>query len=51
MPVSYTNLRAHATVLDIVCRLLLEKKKKTEYEQRVVMQQEVTYRKETQQRN
>ena len=23
-PVSYTHLRAHATVLDIVCRLLLE---------------------------
>ena len=27
-PVSYTHLRAHETVLDIVCRLLLEKKKK-----------------------
>ena len=26
MPVSYTHLRAHETVLDIVCRLLLEKK-------------------------
>ena len=26
--VSYTHLRAHETVLDIVCRLLLEKKKK-----------------------
>ena len=26
-PVSYTHLRAHATVLDIVCRLLLENKK------------------------
>ena len=25
-PVSYTHLRAHETVLDIVCRLLLEKK-------------------------
>ena len=24
--VSYTHLRAHATVLDLVCRLLLEKK-------------------------
>ena len=24
-PVSYTHLRAHETVLDIVCRLLLEK--------------------------
>ena len=27
-PVSYTHLRAHETVLDIVCRLLLEKKNK-----------------------
>ena len=25
--VSYTHLRAHETVLDLVCRLLLEKKK------------------------
>src|SRR5665811_2477951 len=32
-PVSYTHLRAHETVLDPVCRLLLEKKKlkNTEY--------------------
>src|SRR5665811_812286 len=29
LPVSYTHLRAHETVLDLVCRLLLEKKKKT----------------------
>src|SRR5450756_1893989 len=28
MPVSYTHLRAHETRHDIVCRLLLEKKKK-----------------------
>ena len=28
MAVSYTHLRAHETVLDLVCRLLLEKKKK-----------------------
>src|SRR5664280_233554 len=27
-PVSYTHLRAHATVLGLVCRLLLEKKQK-----------------------
>ena len=27
-PVSYTHLGAHETVLDLVCRLLLEKKKK-----------------------
>ena len=30
-PVSYTHLRAHETVLDLVCRLLLEKKKKDNY--------------------
>ena len=29
--VSYTHLRAHETVLDLVCRLLLEKKKQTVY--------------------
>ena len=27
VPVSYTHLRAHETVLDLVCRLLLETKK------------------------
>ena len=31
LSVSYTHLRAHETVLDIVCRLLLEKKKKTKH--------------------
>ena len=29
-PVSYTHLRAHETVLDLVCRLLLENQKYTE---------------------
>ena len=29
--VSYTHLRAHETVLDLVCRLLLEKKKIKNY--------------------
>src|SRR5665648_1231787 len=29
LPVSYTHLRAHETRHDLVCRLLLEKKKKT----------------------
>ena len=29
VPVSYTHLRAHETVLDLVCRLLLEKKMTT----------------------
>ena len=32
-PVSYTHLRAHETVLDLVCRLLLEKKKKNKTEE------------------
>ena len=30
--VSYTHLRAHETVLDLVCRLLLEKKKPLTHE-------------------
>ena len=30
--VSYTHLRAHETVLDLVCRLLLEKKKWKQHE-------------------
>ena len=29
MSVSYTHLRAHETVLDLVCRLLLDKKTRT----------------------
>ena len=33
--VSYTHPRAHETVLDIVCRLLLEKKKNTQLSGRV----------------
>ena len=32
-PVSYTHLRAHETVLDLVCRLLLEKKKSADVQQ------------------
>ena len=35
--VSYTHLRAHETVLDLVCRLLLEKKK-TKHQQIRVME-------------
>ena len=31
LAVSYTHLRAHETVLDLVCRLLLEKKKQQLY--------------------
>src|SRR5665648_1126707 len=33
IPVSYTHLRAHETRHDIVCRLLLEKKKKNKKKQ------------------
>ena len=33
-PVSYTHLRAHETVLDLVCRLLLEKKNNMNTQQR-----------------
>ena len=32
VPVSYTHLRAHETVLDLVCRLLLEKKNQQQRE-------------------
>ena len=38
IPVSYTHLRAHETVLDLVCRLLLEKKKKKHYQTRLILQ-------------
>ena len=34
-PVSYTHLRAHETVLDLVCRLLLEKKNKKKARKRM----------------
>ena len=37
-PVSYTHLRAHETVLDLVCRLLLEKKKQHQDDNRSMMQ-------------
>ena len=33
VPVSYTHPRAHVTVLALVCRLLLEEKKKTNNKQ------------------
>ena len=33
--VSYTHLRAHETVLDLVCRLLLEKKKKKTHNNKI----------------
>src|SRR5674536_391490 len=34
VPVSYTHLRAHETPEHLVCRLLLEKKKKTKHKKR-----------------
>ena len=37
--VSYTHLRAHETVLDLVCRLLLEKKKHKIAQHSLSMQQ------------
>ena len=36
-PVSYTHLRAHETVLDLVCRLLLEKKKEEKKNKKAYM--------------
>ena len=38
-PVSYTHLRAHETVLDLVCRLLLEKNKHQKTQETVAHQQ------------
>src|SRR5450756_2685766 len=35
-PVSYTHLRAHETRHDLVCRLLLEKKKKNAHEYKLI---------------
>ena len=47
-PVSYTHLRAHETVLDLVCRLLLEKKKdKTHQDTWHVLTQKMTRRAQT----
>ena len=37
--VSYTHLRAHETVLDLVCRLLLEKKKYNKHNVAIGQQQ------------
>ena len=41
--VSYTHLRAHETVLDLVCRLLLEKKTSNNYYQRMSNQYHYTH--------
>ena len=37
IPVSYTHLRAHETVLDLVCRLLLEKKQTKQLQQHTLL--------------
>src|SRR5450756_3078502 len=44
-PVSYTHLRAHETRHDIVCRLLLEKKKKNNKNKETDKAQEIQKRK------
>ena len=42
--VSYTHLRAHETVLDLVCRLLLEKKKnKKDKKKKTQIKQKITH--------
>ena len=45
--VSYTHLRAHETVLDIVCRLLLEKKKIQQNQAKAKEQQKDTNKQNT----
>ena len=51
IPVSYTHLRAHETVLDLVCRLLLEKKKhkhtkkkRQDYERHIIIDNQIKLR-------
>ena len=41
--VSYTHLRAHETVLDLVCRLLLEKKNITQKTPKQLHHTHITY--------
>ena len=43
-PVSYTHLRAHETVLDLVCRLLLEKKNKYNNEGKFLLTTQRNYK-------
>ena len=45
--VSYTHLRAHETVLDLVCRLLLEKKKKNKIQRARAIERTVRTRAQT----
>ena len=47
LAVSYTHLRAHETVLDLVCRLLLEKKKKQKKKRKKITTQNKTKTKKT----
>ena len=47
--VSYTHLRAHETVLDLVCRLLLEKKKDTSVAQVASCDTTIEHRREREQ--
>ena len=42
-PVSYTHLRAHETVLDLVCRLLLENKKNNNKKKKLISQLQHQY--------
>ena len=43
--VSYTHLRAHETVLDLVCRLLLEKKKHKNQERQKIKERTEQHKK------
>ena len=43
VPVSYTHLRAHETVLDLVCRLLLEKTKNNSTQPHFLRAKSLTY--------
>ena len=42
-PVSYTHLRAHETVLDLVCRLLLEKKQQEKKKKKKSHKSQISY--------
>ena len=47
-PVSYTHLRAHETVLDLVCRLLLEKKNQTRRQMYATARDQQTHKQDDQ---
>ena len=50
-PVSYTHLRAHETRHDLVCRLLLEKKKKKHTKKKKKTMNVERHKREKRQRN